>query len=57
MFLCAHTFSGPLYLQEFNEKYRNLQEVLWAVFGIAIWIGGIIITAVGLRFWCDNRRS
>jgi len=56
VFLYAHTLSGPLYLQEFNEAHRNLHEIRWTALGIAIWLGGIKITAVGLSSWCNNRR-
>ena len=55
--LCAHTWSWQPNLQEFNETHRNLHEVLWASFGIAIWIGGVIIAAVGVASWCSKRRD
>jgi hypothetical protein len=56
VFLCAHDLSWNSE-RPHNETYINLHETLWAAFGIAVWFGGIIITAVGLTAWCSNRRD
>jgi hypothetical protein len=57
VFLYAHQFGRASYLQEYPQSHRDLHELLWAAFGIAIWLGGVIITAIGLASWCNNRRG
>jgi hypothetical protein len=57
VFLCAHDLSWNVPGQQLDGPHSSLHESLWAAFGIAIWSGGIIITAVGLAAWCGIRRD
>jgi hypothetical protein len=56
VFLCAHDLSLNSE-HPHNETHVILHESLWAAFSIAVWFGGIIITAVGLTAWCSKTRD
>jgi uncharacterized membrane protein YagU involved in acid resistance len=54
VFLAAHAIATPAAGVVYNPAERDLHETLWAAFGMIVWIGGIIIAAVGLSAWCRD---
>ena len=51
LFLSAHAIATPGVGQTFVASERDRHEALWAAFGIAVWLGGVIVAAVGLSAW------
>ena len=53
VFICAHKLTGTDY-DTIVAEHARLQELLWALFGIALLLAGALIAAVGLRSWCGS---
>src|SRR5262245_6813358 len=52
VFFSAHAVSIPG--SGVNLEDQLLHELLWALFGIALVLGGTLIAAVGLSAWCRS---
>jgi hypothetical protein len=50
VFLAAHAIASPA--SGYNPAHRDLHETLWCALAIALVLGGIAISAVGLSAWC-----
>jgi hypothetical protein len=51
LFLSAHAIATPDPGTAYAASERDLHETLWAAFGIAAWLGGVVVAAVGLSAW------
>jgi hypothetical protein len=54
VFLSAHAIATPAAGVSYNTAERNLHEMLWTAFAIALWLGGVLVAAVGLSAWCRD---
>ena len=53
-FAAAHAIATPGPGIPYNGAERDLEETLWAAFGISLLMGGVIVAAVGLWAWCRD---
>jgi hypothetical protein len=54
IFLGDRSLATPPANQLYSQAERDMFQILWACFGIAIWLGGVAISAVGFAAWCRN---
>jgi hypothetical protein len=55
VFLSADAVAKPAPGVSYILEKRRMDEVLWAVFGIALLMAGALVAAVGLWSWCRDQ--
>jgi nitrate reductase NapE component len=58
IFLCDRSLATPVANQLYSAGERNMFQILWAAFGIALCLAGAMIGALGFAAWCrDGSRN